>query len=75
MNYKIECQKTGLVFYKNRKCIADIPLILREHAIISIVSRKGNLFDIGGTKQYYRKRKPVCIVDSRPNVMATKLKI
>jgi hypothetical protein len=71
--YKIENHLSGLTFYKNRKSINDIPAILRQHSTISIVERGGNQFALGGMKQYYRKRKPVCIVDSRPSVMAIKM--
>jgi hypothetical protein len=73
--YKIENHLTGLTFYKNRESVNDIPAILRQQSTISVVQHKGSLFDIGGTKQYYRKRKPICIVDSRPNVMVQKLGI
>lgn len=72
--YKIET-RSGLTFYKNRKCMNDIPEVLRRHSIISVIERSGNQFALGGMKQYYRKRKPVCIVDSRPNVMAVKIGI
>jgi hypothetical protein len=74
MKYKIETA-SGLTFFQHKSCVADIPETLRKGSIISIVERGGNVFTLGGTKQYWRKRRPVCIIDSRPSLMATRIGI
>ena len=72
MKYQI-VKDYGKTYIVNKKCIGDIPTILKTNAIIIPIIRKGSVFDKGGKKQLYRKREQICIVDSRPNVMMEKL--